>query len=103
MATAMAMVTVMVMVIAMVTVMVQSSGKPARSSRGSGSVKPLAFASATTCEKVFPAPKVLKIKDRVPLRMPSICISSSPVSSRLLRVDMTGKPAPTVACKHTMH
>ena len=66
-------------------------------------MKPLAFASATTCEKVLPAPKLLKIKDRVPLRMPSICISSSPVSSRLLRVDMTGNPAPTVPYKHTMH
>ncbi len=65
-------------------------------------MKPLAFASATTCEKVLPAPKLLKIKDKVPLRMPSICTISSPVSSRLLRVDMTGKPAPTVPYKHIM-
>ena len=72
---------------------------PARSSLGSGSVKPLALASATTCENVLPAPKLLKMNDKVPLRMPSMLSNSSPVFNKVCRVDMTGKPAPTVACK----
>ena len=39
----------------------------------------------------------LKMYDSVPEKMPSICLTLSPVSVRVLSVDRMGRPAPTVA------
>merc|ERR1719321_1164067 len=53
---------------------------PKRSSRGSGSVKPFAAASATTSEKGLPVALItLKMYDKVPLKIPSTKLISSPV------------------------
>jgi hypothetical protein len=46
----------------------------------------------------MPGLKLLKIKLSVPLRMPSIDSTRSPVSIRSFRVEITGRPAPTVVC-----
>ena len=64
---------------------------------GSGSVYPFAFASFTASENGCPGPKLLKIKDRVPLKTPSKVVILSPVHRRECTVDKTGRPAPTLA------
>ena len=43
---------------------------------------------------------MLKMYDRVPLKMPSTLRMRSPVSIKCFKVAMTGSPAPTVAYIH---
>jgi hypothetical protein len=51
-----------------------------------------------TSLKAMPGLKLLKMKLRVPLRMPSMLSTRSPVSISSFSVDMIGRPAPTVVC-----
>lgn len=78
-----------------------ATSMPARSSLGSGSVYPRALASVTMSEKGLSWLNMLKMYDRVPLKMPSTLRMRSPVSTKCFRVAITGRPAPTVACTHT--
>ncbi len=68
---------------------------PFKSSRGSGSVYPFAFASFTTSLNFLPSSKELKIKFNVPLKTASMLSTLSPLSNRSFMVLMTGSPAPT--------
>mmetsp|Transcript_57167 Transcript_57167/g.185136 ORF Transcript_57167/g.185136 Transcript_57167/m.185136 type:complete len:231 (-) Transcript_57167:332-1024(-) len=70
---------------------------PLRSSLGSGSVKPLFLASFTTSEYFMPGFHVLKMYERVPLKMPSTFVTSSPAFSSVCSGPTIGNPAPTVA------
>ena len=56
----------------------RATSSPLRSSRGSGSVKPFAFAERTASEKLAPLPRSVKIAPRVPESAPTISTGSSP-------------------------
>ncbi|CAD6503558.1 BgTH12-03218 [Blumeria graminis f. sp. triticale] len=76
-----------------------ATSSPFKSSLGSGSVYPSSFALRTSADHNPPAPSVgvneLNRKDIVPLNTPSILMTSSPVSIRSFKVEITGSPAPT--------
>jgi len=65
-------------------------------------VYPLSFACFTTCENFWGFASVsegeneLNKNDKVPDKIPSIWIISSPVSNKSTNVEIIGSPAPTV-------
>ena len=91
-------------------VTLRATSMPARSSRGSGSVKPCAFAWDTMSEKAVPATKLLKMYDSVPawphkhLAQQSTYVQvSSCAPAKLLQLLVQGllavQPARSGACK----
>ncbi|MNL56814.1 hypothetical protein D3C87_1803340 [compost metagenome] len=74
----------------------RATSMPLRSSRGSGSVKPLPRAILVASEKAIPSSSLPKIKESDPDRTPSKARSLSPALMRFCRFSMTGRPAPTL-------
>ncbi|MNE56195.1 hypothetical protein D3C80_1510870 [compost metagenome] len=74
----------------------RATSMPFRSSRGSGSVKPLPRAMPVASEKAIPSSNLPKMKEREPDRTPSKARSLSPALIRFCRFSMTGRPAPTL-------
>eukprot|EP00962_Isochrysis_galbana_P047969 scaffold19864_cov101-Isochrysis_galbana.AAC.2 len=79
----------------------RATSTPPRSSRGSGSVKPSAFALLTTTEKGSPSCSADITNPRVPLSEPAILVTRSADATTRCRLAMAGRPAPTVDSSRT--